>query len=151
MVNTKHSTLQKIDELLFNANIDCAYILEAAASACKLNKSTTPIIDLLANTNDKNTQQFIEQHCTKIDTHLFSYGDSIRLWTQIGEYTYNSYDMLELIDFHLPVHKPEIIIKTLPYSPDFKLLQELYAKIGLFLYIDDMSDDEIELFARYVR
>lgn len=45
---------------------------------------------------------------------------------------------------------PELVLRTLPYSPESGMLLEERALLALILEHGDMGDDEIEQFARYV-
>lgn len=47
--------------------------------------------------------------------------------------------------------RPRRILEALPQSPDFPYLREQYARLAEVLFFDDMTDEQLSQFLRYVR
>lgn len=54
-------------------------------------------------------------------------------------------------DYECRVLDPELVLRLLPCSPDYPLLLEQRARLAEVLYFDQMSDEELMLFHKYVR
>ena len=49
------------------------------------------------------------------------------------------------------VLEPQLVLELLPFSPDIQYLLEDRARLAMVLYADEMTDEELLEFNRYVR
>lgn len=76
----------------------------------------------------------------------------VRLWQSVGEnVTFDRRVLIEVPHLECQSLRPEIVLEALPTSPDFALLLEQRAALAEVLFFDDMTDDQLMEFRRFVR
>lgn len=78
-------------------------------------------------------------------------GVPVRLWSRASLGLSSPFDVTECKRYGCDALAPEIVLRKLPYSPDARLLDEQRARLAAIVNVDSLTDDELILFARYVR
>ena len=152
-------------------NIEFALIHEAAITAFGLNYSVfIKSVDVVIS-----DQQFMKYQRRLVGSLLVS-GDSsrenlggsntmgtelsqtttkgtiIRLWSEsLLGISLVQVDKIWNNNYSCYVLDPELVLEKLELSPDIEWLLEQRARLAMVLYADQMSDDELLLFHKYVR
>lgn len=75
----------------------------------------------------------------------------VRLWSRESLGIRGAVDVVECIGYGCEALAPEVVLRKLPYSPEVHLLSEQRARLAAILAADCLTDEEISLYARYVR
>ena len=77
-------------------------------------------------------------------------GATFRFWKSIAGFNYNSIPKRSIKNVEVP--EPKLLLdEILEESPELYLLIEQRARFASIIYANEMSDEEINLFRRYVR
>ena len=76
----------------------------------------------------------------------------IRLWKKIDKYVFDKQINIRYYDtYNAYAVLPEITLNTFGLVPEISLLEEQRAQLAWILHYDEMSDEEFDLFYKYVR
>ena len=78
-------------------------------------------------------------------------GVPARYWGQVGGVAFDPEARVWSAKFERPVLDPELTLQLMPHSPEWRFLLEQRARLAEVLYFDDMTDEELATFHRYVR
>lgn len=135
-----------------------ALVHEAALAAWGLDNNVTPLaIDVLVPPKAFETlaEQPEGQLCELKGNRYLLFkerGIPVRAWRSVGNGV--KYDLRRLVTCSKVGRRclrPELVLEALPTSPDFPYLYEQRAALAEVLYFDDMTDEQLMEFRRYVR
>jgi hypothetical protein len=137
---------------------ECALVHEAALMAWDLDNNAVPYgLDLLV-TKQAFYRYAAQAHATarKYENNRYMEvpfdGIPLRLWLSVGAgVTLAASRVVACKSTSYRCLRPELVLNALPSSPDYRYLLEQQAALAEVLYFDDMSDDELMEFRRYVR
>ena len=78
-------------------------------------------------------------------------GVPVRLWSRTSLGLSGAVEVTSCIRYGCEALAPETVLRKLPFSPDFRLLEEQRACLAAIIHARELTDDELELVARYVR
>ena len=78
-------------------------------------------------------------------------GYVLRAWETLEGRAACDFALYENVRWGRKTLSPRDVLDTLPLSPDYPYLVEQRAALAMILFHGDMDDDELGLFARYVR
>lgn len=78
-------------------------------------------------------------------------GVPVRLWSRASLGINGSFEVTSCARYGCEALAPELVLRKLSYSPDFRLLAEQRARLASVLFVNELTDDELALAARYVR
>lgn len=78
-------------------------------------------------------------------------GIKVRLWSRMSLGLSGAVEVTSCPRYGCEALAPETVLRKLPFSPDFRLLEEQRACLAAILHARELTDDELELVARYVR
>lgn len=78
-------------------------------------------------------------------------GIPARLWSRESLGIRGGVEVTSCARYGCEALAPEVVLTKLPYSPDAALLAEQRARLAAILMAESLTDDELELVARYVR
>lgn len=79
------------------------------------------------------------------------YGRNIRFWSPDSLGLGDNFDIVKCEDYNCWALAPELVLDKLVYSPDFNTLKQQRAKLAATLNVKNLTKQEIESFAKYVR
>ena len=89
---------------------------------------------------DESDEYFSTEYC----------GGNFRFWKSIAGFSYDSIPKRYIDGIEVP--EPKLLLdEILEESPELYLLIEQRARFASIIYVNEMSDEEINLFRRYVR
>ena len=78
-------------------------------------------------------------------------GVPVRLWSRMSLGLSGPIEVTSCPRYGCEALAPETTLRKLPFSPDFHMLAEQRARLAAILHARELTHDELELIARYVR
>ena len=75
----------------------------------------------------------------------------VRLWSRKSLNLVGPFDVVACGQYACEALAPELVLQKLAYSPDAENLMEQRARLAAIVYSEALSDEEIEMYSRYVR
>lgn len=78
-------------------------------------------------------------------------GVNMRIWSRTSLGLPSPFEVTACEAYGCEALAPELVLAKLPYSPDARLLAEQRAQLAAILNADALTDEELHLYAKYVR
>lgn len=93
-----------------------------------------------------NLDNQYEYDIVVLDEHIYY------VYTKVGHYDYNTISKHEIKKYEVVVSEPEeLLVNYLDYSRAPYLIVEQRAYLSLLVYLEELTDEEIGVYYRYVR
>ncbi len=142
-----------IDELKKLGLSDYVFLHSAALFVCSANNNVfCDPFDVLVSENDiekLKTKINVEEEDDRFISSTLA-GVKFRFWKKIAGYAFETIPKKTIKGRTIP--EPKLLLDdVLDECPELYLLIEQRARLASIIYFDEMSDEEINLFRRYVR
>lgn len=76
---------------------------------------------------------------------------NVRMWASVAGFRFRDVPMVENLPLDCLCVHPDFLLEVFELSPDIEWIWELRAYLAELVHVDDMTDDELMTFDRYVR